>query len=86
MHFEFNPDTCGTWLELKKKKSMVFPENRGTVLRLVTEKSVFVEGGRGGCEEAEGCTSLTRDVSLENNILLILPSYRVLTAARETCI
>lgn len=88
MHFEFNPDTCVTWLELKKqtkKKSMAFPENRGTVLRLVTEKSMFVEGGRGRCEEAEGCNSLTRDVSLENNILLILPSYRVLTAAQETC-
>jgi len=45
---------------------------------------VFLEGGRGGCEEVEGCNSLTRDVSLENNILLILPSYRVLTAMQET--
>ena len=71
------------WSLKKKKKSMSFPENRGTVLRLVTKK-VFLEGGRGGCEEVEGCNSLTRDVSLENNILLILPSYRVLTAMWET--
>lgn len=63
---------------------MALPENRGTVLRLMTEKCMFVKSGRGGCEEVEGYNSLTRDVSLENNILLVLPSYRVLTAIWET--
>ena len=34
------------WSLKKKKKSMSFPENRGTVLRLVTKKKCFlrVEG------------------------------------------
>ena len=61
------------WSLKKKKKNQCLFQKIEEQCWGLWQKKVFLEGGKGGCEEVEGCNSLTRDVSLENNILLILP-------------
>ena len=78
MHFEFNPDTCRTWLELGGKKK------RNQWLCQKIEWQCWGLWPKNVCLLRVEGESLTRDVSLENNILLILPSYRVLTEIWET--